>query len=277
MTSITTARPSSKDGSNPDGDAAKPKRVRTGCLTCRERHLKCDEGMPNCQNCRKSSRTCRRGIRLNFMYIECKEPPVCLRSETNWTVRFEDNSREISDEYVGGLERYRPYDEAAPTMTAKSSTNGADAGLTTAARPMHDRTHSLSSQPPLVEPLTHMPGTAYGGIPLPRRQSHHHHNSSQSDSGYGSSNLAMFSTSSYALSDTPPTPIKETRKLVTSPYEALFMQVYVEEVAVWMDSLDPEKHVSHFIQCELLAHLASFHGSFHSRPSRPMTICCATR
>lgn len=24
--------------------ANKPKRVRTGCLTCRERHLKCDEG-----------------------------------------------------------------------------------------------------------------------------------------------------------------------------------------------------------------------------------------
>jgi Fungal Zn(2)-Cys(6) binuclear cluster domain len=33
--------------------ASRPKRVRTGCLTCRERHLKCDEGMPDCQNCRK--------------------------------------------------------------------------------------------------------------------------------------------------------------------------------------------------------------------------------
>lgn len=45
----------------------KPKRVRTGCLTCRERHLKCDEGLPNCQNCRKSSRECKRGVRLNFI------------------------------------------------------------------------------------------------------------------------------------------------------------------------------------------------------------------
>ena len=27
--------------------ASKPKRVRTGCLTCRERHLKCDEGTPD--------------------------------------------------------------------------------------------------------------------------------------------------------------------------------------------------------------------------------------
>lgn len=48
--------------------ANKPaKRVRTGCLTCRERHLKCDEGLPNCLNCRKSSRECKRGLRLNWL------------------------------------------------------------------------------------------------------------------------------------------------------------------------------------------------------------------
>lgn len=30
-----------------DAAVNKPKRVRTGCLTCRERHLKCDEGLPD--------------------------------------------------------------------------------------------------------------------------------------------------------------------------------------------------------------------------------------
>ncbi len=54
----------------------KPKRVRTGCLTCRERHLKCDEGLPNCQNCRKSSRICKRGVRLNFIDTTVKDPPI---------------------------------------------------------------------------------------------------------------------------------------------------------------------------------------------------------
>src|SRR5205809_8055747 len=48
-------------------DASKPKRVRTGCLTCRERHLKCDEALPRCQNCQKSDRVCKRGVRLNFI------------------------------------------------------------------------------------------------------------------------------------------------------------------------------------------------------------------
>lgn len=56
--------------------ASKPKRVRTGCLTCRERHLKCDEGLPICQNCKKSSRTCKRGVRLNFIDTQCKSPPI---------------------------------------------------------------------------------------------------------------------------------------------------------------------------------------------------------
>lgn len=56
--------------------ANKPKRVRTGCLTCRERHLKCDEGLPNCQNCRKSNRVCKRGVRLNFIDTTVKCPPM---------------------------------------------------------------------------------------------------------------------------------------------------------------------------------------------------------
>lgn len=47
----------------------KAKRVRTGCLTCRDRHLKCDETVPDCLNCRKRGRECKRGVRLNFLDI----------------------------------------------------------------------------------------------------------------------------------------------------------------------------------------------------------------
>lgn len=55
---------------------SKSRRVRTGCLTCRERHLKCDEGMPHCNNCRKSNRECKRGVRLNFIDTRVEQPPV---------------------------------------------------------------------------------------------------------------------------------------------------------------------------------------------------------
>ncbi|KAE8131634.1 hypothetical protein BDV38DRAFT_288507 [Aspergillus pseudotamarii] len=34
-------------------------RTRTGCLTCRERRVKCDDGKPTCMRCSKSDRICR--------------------------------------------------------------------------------------------------------------------------------------------------------------------------------------------------------------------------
>lgn len=97
-----------------DGEAAsKPKRVRTGCLTCRERHLKCDEGLPHCMNCQKSSRVCKRGLRLNFIDIWMEQPPTLLTlfGTAQWKVTFNDESRDIADEYEGGLEKYPPQEE----------------------------------------------------------------------------------------------------------------------------------------------------------------------
>ncbi|KAL2802360.1 hypothetical protein BJX63DRAFT_426118 [Aspergillus granulosus] len=33
-------------------------KVRTGCRTCKQRRIKCDEGRPNCQNCSRTGRQC---------------------------------------------------------------------------------------------------------------------------------------------------------------------------------------------------------------------------
>lgn len=63
--------------------APKPKRVRTGCLTCRERHLKCDEGLPTCLNCTKSGKICKRGMKLNFHWIDVKNPTI-LPPTADW-------------------------------------------------------------------------------------------------------------------------------------------------------------------------------------------------
>lgn len=57
---------------------SKPRRVRTGCLTCRNRHLKCDEATPICVNCQKSNRKCERGVRLNFIDLKVEQPPYLL-------------------------------------------------------------------------------------------------------------------------------------------------------------------------------------------------------
>lgn len=79
---------STKTTAPPAGAAAgKSRRVRTGCLTCRERHLKCDEGLPDCNNCRKSSRECKRGVRLNFIDTQVKNPAI-IPPTADWSGRL---------------------------------------------------------------------------------------------------------------------------------------------------------------------------------------------
>ncbi|KAI1344595.1 hypothetical protein F5Y15DRAFT_116190 [Xylariaceae sp. FL0016] len=55
-------RSSSPDGLDETNSAQKKatirKRTKTGCLTCRKRRIKCDEGRPTCNNCLKSKRQC---------------------------------------------------------------------------------------------------------------------------------------------------------------------------------------------------------------------------
>ncbi|ODV88691.1 hypothetical protein CANCADRAFT_127709 [Tortispora caseinolytica NRRL Y-17796] len=41
------------------------KRTKTGCLTCRQRRIKCDEGRPVCSNCTRSHRKCLGYVSLN--------------------------------------------------------------------------------------------------------------------------------------------------------------------------------------------------------------------
>ncbi|KAK4244990.1 fungal transcriptional regulatory-like protein [Corynascus novoguineensis] len=55
------ASTSTGKGDQPPQSAKKTaakKRTKTGCLTCRRRRIKCDEGKPTCNNCIKSKRDC---------------------------------------------------------------------------------------------------------------------------------------------------------------------------------------------------------------------------
>ncbi|CAI6337554.1 unnamed protein product [Periconia digitata] len=40
------------------GDQVKHRRTRSGCYTCRQRRVKCDENRPQCERCRKGNRDC---------------------------------------------------------------------------------------------------------------------------------------------------------------------------------------------------------------------------
>ncbi|TLS28609.1 hypothetical protein PpBr36_01416 [Pyricularia pennisetigena] len=292
--------------------ANKPRRVRTGCLTCRERHLKCDEGTPDCLNCRKSNRECKRGVRLNFIDVQVKSPPY-IPSTAEWSVRFEDESRAIASEYKGGLGRYAHIDTR--TITPPRETD-----LEAVLQQYRSETGNASSLAMISETSTSMPTSTYSAKPVDnpvdRRytsfqmaqaqqaqkssdymgntggssqaameaggsagnfnlatlqdqysmqenesgmRGHQHKNSdvsSVASQGVGPpSNSSVRETqdsSQPKVSDglvTPPSEGVATgeRDYLNSPEEIKYMQVFVEEVGVWMDSFDKEKHFSRVI------------------------------
>ncbi|KXL49254.1 hypothetical protein M433DRAFT_62435 [Acidomyces richmondensis BFW] len=255
-----------KDG---DGAAAKAKRVRTGCLTCRERHLKCDEGLPSCNNCKKSNRTCKRGVRLNFIDTWVEQPPrIVTRHGTDaWFVEFSDESREIASEYQGGLERYRRYDEEV----SRRVHNGQNA------------TYAFATSAPAAPALMHQSLPPIQGI-LPEpfvdtNQQHpemtsmyeaqikpdltvfqqHPPNSSSTNNTHFSnsgaaSTVGQASVASYQTTQTDIQGLEsEKREYIDNPEETLFMQVFVEEVGIWMDSMDPLKHFSRLLPFHALS------------------------
>ncbi|KAK0621648.1 hypothetical protein B0T17DRAFT_618072 [Bombardia bombarda] len=274
----------------------KSRRVRTGCLTCRERHLKCDEGLPDCVNCRKSNRECKRGVRLNFIDIQVKDPPRAPTLE--WSIHFQDESRLIASEYKGGLGRYPRPDPKAITPPRETdldaalrrhslATSGRESSISSSApRDGYNHHHAVSGQLPSVpvdygeNQLAQMRGVhSRKGSPNPTSFS----STAQHDQ-YATRDDIATRTHTYRGSDvssvasvaqvqatgpavqnprphtgnqgagqrragtpdglmTPPSEkIGGERDYLSTDEEIRFMQVFIDEVAIWMDSLDSDKH-----------------------------------
>jgi hypothetical protein len=231
-----------KEGANGALDLAanKPKRVRTGCLTCRERHLKCDEGLPICQNCRKSNRNCKRGVRLNFIDTQVKAPAVMAPTH-DWNITFLDESRDIASEYKGGRSRYISLDTRPQTHRMASGLSY-EFTNNTASAPVQQH-HAL---PPIqgMLPETFQDEPPALSFDTHSREIHHQHAHSHSESTYSGSNMPTTAGTSYGTSEHQMPVSSETRDYIRDPSEVLYMQVFVEEVGIWMDSLDSIKHVS---------------------------------
>lgn len=207
----------------------KPKRVRTGCLTCRERHLKCDEGVPICQNCRKSSRKCKRGVRLNFIDTKCEQPPHLLPPVHDWKVTFEDNSREIASEYEGGIEKYSSLEpqRKRPRLSPPDT--------------VYDY-HQIGASVIPDQHLSQQPYQAYSDsssmYPNSANQTFEDPNQVLTQPYSDHQRQSYDQSMMLAQEPEPPAPP------LSSQEEVLYMQVFVEEVALWMDSMDKEKNFS---------------------------------
>ncbi|QKX58432.1 uncharacterized protein TRUGW13939_05554 [Talaromyces rugulosus] len=223
---IIESRPDNADEQPPrirhGSDNSKPKRVRTGCLTCRERHLKCDEALPRCQNCSKSGRICKRGVRLNFIDTQTVSPPHYITPPHRSFFAFQDESREIASEYEGGFERYpslKQYNQASQEATSQ-----------------FDFPDVLNAS---VMPRQSLPVSPSMLPSYPEAQHTDMQDSIFSEPSYITPSFAEQST---FLPKSSPVSASNIRPYINTPEEALLMQVFVEEVGLWMDSMDAQKH-----------------------------------
>ncbi|KAK3292110.1 uncharacterized protein B0H64DRAFT_419477 [Chaetomium fimeti] len=293
-----------KPASSASPATGKSKRVRTGCLTCRERHLKCDEGVPECNNCRKSNRECRRGIRLNFIDIQVKDPPY-LPPTTEWSVQILDESRLIAAEYRGGLGRYpevvsstpepdldasRREPERSDAQTVShflSATSGG--GDTSVIRDQYHPQH-VGQPPPRGPPSHHGSPPARPGLESSSLDARSAPRPQLGPGGFGEDAFSFaslhdpdgvkglkshtlnirnrdgltigppneFRSAAQASSSrqigTPTglmTPSSENttgeRDYLSTAEEIHFMQVFIDEVSIWMDALNKDKHFANTV------------------------------
>lgn len=231
----TTSSPKSFSGSRRIGgnlrkqETFRSRRVRTGCFTCRERHLKCDEALHQCQNCRRSGRVCKRGVRLNFIDTQTAAPPYCVALPPGAQIAFRDDSRLIASEYVGGFERYPPpgpdpllgrdlgspfefFDSLEHDVLAESNMSMDDSFLPEFGHSLSDSAGVLVGINPALTP------------PSPPRQTVPH-----TPSGPEKQVSANYCTG---------------RIYTPHSGDTFLLRAFVEEVGCWIDSLDTVKHVS---------------------------------
>ena len=227
--------------SNRNTSGAKPRRVRTGCLTCRERHLKCDEGLPTCLNCRKSGRECKRGVRLNFIDTQCRPPPLAAPQD-EWHVAFHDDSREIASEYTDGLSKYKPLEQDMMAAAEESMAFDFSQQMPNAPALAHQSLPSIQGMDQnaghhgevhnFYDESQHAQHGARAQHTQSAQLRHetlvlHHHQAFTHQNGEGQEQ------------EDQPGP----REILDNQDETLYMQVFVEEVGAWMDSMDNMKHV----------------------------------
>ncbi len=164
------------------------------------------------------------------------------------TVQFQDESREIASEYKGGLGRYSaprvtppiqvPTSQVPPDDPFALSLGGDAAGPAVTQQPLPP----MQPYPPPSYPDS---GQTIMADPVPDGQHSQAHSTSDSGS-YATGHLAPpppQQQSAYSNPEPPPGPPDACRDYLTDPEEVLLMQVFVDNVGLWMDTYDPMKHV----------------------------------
>ena len=108
-------------------------------------------------------------------------------------------------------------------------------------------TGTLTSQQPLppIQPLLppSYPDSAPTALVETIPEEQHGHAHSADPGSYSSQHMVSQSQTVYDIVEQSAAPSDACRDYLSSPEEVLLMQVFVDNVGLWMDTYDPMKHV----------------------------------
>lgn len=179
------------------------------------------------------------------------------------TYTYRDESREIASEYKGGLSRYAHLDTEAAMITPPRDVALDFPIRSTVIEPMRNAIALApiqTSGPYVDNGMESQPGSAQA-----RGRKHSY---GATDSSY---RAQQPSTTSYSNTDGVLKSPNETRDYLRNQEEVLFMQVFVEEVGLWMDSMDDSKTFSRILPFHALKE-AMLLDAFFACGARQLTL-----
>ena len=178
----------------------------------------------------------------------------------DWKVEFQDESRDIAREYQGGLQKYKRIDQDAQNSVSSDANLAFDFAPSVPAAPnmAHQTLPPIQGIMPESYPdPSQQPSMGNMFDPqykqdMPNDQLHPPSGSTVDSRRSGASNqssLGPGSVGSYGGGQTEfmQNPDSERKEYLDNQEDTLFMQVFVEEVGLWMDSMDPHKHFSRLL------------------------------
>lgn len=169
-------------------------------------------------------------------------------------VTFQDESRLIASEYQGGIQQYSRIPTADQTITPPHEPSmepynmniDPSMGMQQNLPPIIQQHNAPSLYPEQRQheyAQSHTQPHASHSLGHSRDTSLHHSQTSSSNVSY----LPTAPSTLYEQQQRVLTPPSDSRDVLTTPHEVLFMQVFVEEVGLWMDSMDSLKHFSRLL------------------------------
>ncbi|KAK4141687.1 uncharacterized protein C8A04DRAFT_30673 [Dichotomopilus funicola] len=187
-------------------------RSRDGCLTCRSRHVKCDETRPICGNCRKSNRDCRLVERRAEIRFHNAPSTRASRSKTPGSNRALSTSSTSSPPFTNP-----PY--TSPPISIPQ--------LVFADFASPDYPPSLGPVDPTpTSPVSVSPHTTRSPPEIPNIPTQH------------SSQHSQHTTSTPTITPTPPI----TPNPTLTRAEASLLHHYTTHLARWLDCTDATRH-----------------------------------